>query len=81
MEEVEPMYSLMDSFRTYINRHKNIPDQRRKNYINLIRFLKKLSNTLPGDKKRIEKLKSELDDMQGIAANRTWLKEKIAELE
>jgi hypothetical protein len=81
MDETEPMYSLMDSFRTYLNRHKEIPQQKRKNYINLIRVLKKLTNITPGDKSNIEKIKKELDKMEGIAASKTWLQEKIAELE
>ncbi len=81
MEEIEPLYSLMDSFRTYLNRHKNIPAQRRRNYINLIHMLKKLINTSPGDQQRLNKLKQDLENMDGIAANMKWLQEKIAELE
>lgn len=81
MDETEALFSLMDSFRTYLNRHKEIPNQRRKNYINLIRFLKKLTNILPGDQQSISKLKQDLEKMDGIAANMKWLQEKIAELE
>lgn len=81
MEEIEPLYSLMDSFRAYLNRHKEIPIQKRKSYINLIRILKKLTNIVQGDKKEIDKLKMELENMEGIAANKDWLQEKIAELE
>ncbi len=71
----------MDSFRTYLNRHKEIPQNRRKNYTNLIRILKKFTNITPGDKSNVEKIKKELDKMEGIAASKNWLKEKIAELE
>ena len=81
MDAIEPMFSLMDSFRTYLNRHKEIPQNRRRNYTNLIRFLKKLTNTLTGDQKGIEKLKVELNNMEGIAASKNWLNDKIAELE
>ncbi|MEM1323958.1 MAG: hypothetical protein AAGG75_27100, partial [Bacteroidota bacterium] len=79
-DEIEPLYSLLESFRAYLNRHKEIPNQRRKNYLNLIKFTKKLTKVIPGDKKAIDKLKQEIDSSGGIM-NEEWLKEKIAELE
>ncbi len=79
-EEIEALYSLMESFRTYLNRHKDIPTNRRTNYLNLISFLKLLTKTGPRDKKAIEKLKQELNS-KPIAGDRKWLEEKIAELE
>ncbi len=81
MDEIEPMFSLMDSFRTYLNRHKEIPQHRRRNYTNLIRIMKKMTNITPGDSKGIKKLNAEIENMEGIAASRIWLNEKIAELE
>ena len=80
LDEIEPMISLMESLRTFVNRHKEIPVQRRKNYLNLIKFLKKIIKIHPGDKVAIEKLKNEVGEMTGIAANRAWVQEKIAEL-
>lgn len=80
MDELEPLYSLFESFRAYLNRHKDIPPQRRKNYANLIKFTKKLTKMLPGDKKAIDKLKEEIKATKNIASS-GWLKEKIAELE
>ncbi len=82
MDEVEPLYSLMDSFRTYLNRHKDFSTSRRVLYTNLIKFTKQLTKIIPGDKKAIEKLKKEVEEAEpkGIASI-TWLKEKIAELE
>lgn len=79
-DEIEPLYSLMDSFRTFLNRHNDIPERRRKSYKNLIRFTKKLTKVLPGDRKTIEKIKEEIDQIKNIASI-AWLKEKIAELE
>lgn len=81
-DEIEPLYSLMDSFRTYLNRHKNFSASRRILYTNLIKFTKQLTRIMPGDKKAIEKLKAEVAkaEEKGIASI-TWLKEKIAELE
>lgn len=81
-DEIEPLYSLMDSFRTYLNRHKDFSASRRILYTNLIKFTKQLTRIMPGDKKAIEKLKAEVAkaEEKGIASI-TWLKEKIAELE
>jgi parvulin-like peptidyl-prolyl isomerase len=81
-DEIEPLYSLMDSFRTYLNRHKDFAASRRILYTNLIKFTKQLTKIIPGDKKALDKLKKEVEEAEpkGIASI-TWLKEKIAELE
>ncbi len=79
MDEVEPLFSLLDSFSKYLNRHKEIPTNRRLNYQNLIRFTRKLTNVMPGDKPAIDKLKKEISETKVASVN--WLKEKIAELE
>ena len=80
LDELEPLYSIMESFRTFLSRKKNIPLDRKKSFIDLIRFVKKLTKILPGDQKSISKLKDEVDATKGIASEK-WLREKIAELE
>ena len=80
LDEQEPLYSLMESFRTFLSRKKNIPADRKKSFSDLIRFVKKLSKILPGDQKAITKLKTEVNTTKGIASEK-WLHEKIAELE
>lgn len=82
MDEVEPLYSLMDSFRTYLNRHKDLSAAKRTGYNLLIKFTKQLTKIIPGDTKAIEKLKKEVAEAEpkGIASY-DWLREKIAELE
>lgn len=79
-DEIEPLYSLFESFRAYLNRHKDIPVNRRRNYGNLIKFTKKLTRTIPGDEKAIKKLKEEIKNTKNIASV-NWLKEKIGEME
>lgn len=80
-DEIEPLFSLLESFRVYLNRHKHdIPQNRRQNYSNLIKFTKKLLRIIPGNIKDIQKLKQEVEATKNIAAA-NWLKEKIAELE
>ncbi len=80
IDEIEPLYSLMDSFRTYLNRHKDISTNKRRPYLNLIKFTKILTKMAPGDKKAIQKLKEEVEQTQDISSL-NWLREKIAELE
>lgn len=79
-DEIEPLYSLFESFRAYLNRHKDIPEQRKKLYANLIKYTRRLSKIIPGDKTAVEKLKKELQETKNVASL-SWLKEKLAELE
>ncbi len=79
-DEIDPLYFLMESFRVFLNRHKQLPEQRRNNYLTFIKFVKKLTQVVPNDKKGIKKLKEEIEQTQNIADIK-WLKEKIAELE
>ncbi|MBX2930021.1 MAG: hypothetical protein KF852_19465 [Saprospiraceae bacterium] len=78
-DELEPLYSLFDSLRTYINRQNNIPKDRKENYKNLIKFTKKLTRIMPGDDKALQKLKEEIATT-GNVASLNWLQEKIEEL-
>ncbi len=80
IDEIEPLYSLTESFRTYLNRHKEIPSQRKVFYLNLIKFTKRLTKVLPSDKQAISKLKTEIES-NNLIAMRNWLKDKINELD
>jgi hypothetical protein len=71
---------LLESFRVYLNRNKEIPSARKTNYKNLIKFTKKLLGLPPSDNKRLIQLKQEVESTKNIAS-RDWLLEKIAELE
>lgn len=78
--EFEPLFSLLESFRVYLNRNKEIPLARKVNYKNLIRFTKKLISIAPNNKKALIQLKTEVEATKNIPS-RDWLLEKIAELE
>lgn len=80
MDYIEPLYSLFDSFRAYLNRNKTLSDTRKLSYVNLIKFTKQLSRIIDGDFKSIEKLKSEILLEKNIASDK-WLMEKIKEKE
>ncbi len=79
-DEIEPLYSLTESFRAYIIRRKDIPETWKKPYLNLIKFTKKLVRIIPKDTTSLNKLKNEIENSGGTS-NVIWLKEKIAELE
>jgi hypothetical protein len=80
LDEMEALISLLDSFRVYLNRNKNIPNSRKTHYLNMIKVVKKLAKIIPGDSKQIEKLKKEIVELNAIAS-KGWIMEKIAELE
>lgn len=80
MDEYDALSSFLESFKKYLNRHKkSLPDNRRKNYLNLIKFVKKLINIPFGDKKAIQELEKEIQEASSIA-DINWLKSKVKEL-
>lgn len=81
LEEIDVLFSFLDAFKTYLNRHKkSLPEARRKNYLNLIKYTRKLLTIYPSDQEAIDQLKQEIKENSQIADIR-WLKEKIRELE
>lgn len=78
-DELEPLYSLFDSFRTYLNRHNEISADRKTLYLNFIRFTKRISNVKPGASQQIKKIQKEVDEEKAVI-NKKWLLEKIEEL-
>jgi hypothetical protein len=80
LDELDALHSFLDSFQVYLNRHKkSLPENRRQNYLNLVKYVRRISNMLPGDKEGIEKVESEIKNQAKIA-DKKWLIEKIREL-
>jgi hypothetical protein len=79
-DDFEALFSLCDTFRTYLNRHKDITERIRNPYLQYISFIKKLTKVTTGDKKTIEQIRQEIKDAKGVASEK-WLLEKLAELE
>lgn len=79
LDEIEPMYSLMESFRVYLQRNSKIASNRKQNYINFIKFIKKLTKLLPGDKKNITAFLEELSKTSGVVSS-DWLRRKAEDL-
>ncbi len=83
LDEDNALSALMDSFKTYLNRHKEITGDRRMLYINMIKYTKKLLKLNPGDKTEIAKIRAEIEEdnkKAGVASLR-WIYDKLAELE
>jgi len=79
LDEIEPLYSLIESFRVYLQRNNKIAINRRQNYINFIKFIKKLSKLIPGDKSNISKFLEELTNTRGVVSS-DWLRRKAEDL-
>ncbi len=79
LDEIEALGSLLDTFRVYLNRNKELPSTRRKHYLNTISIVRKLSKITNGDTKQIEKLTTEVETTQGVVS-KNWILEKLAAL-
>lgn len=80
LDEFDAMDSFSESFRVFLNRHKNISTERRQSYLNLIRYVRKLIRLAPGDKAAVRKLRREIDESRAQTVNHEWLLEKTDEL-
>jgi hypothetical protein len=81
-DEDEALSSLMDTFKSYLYRHKEISEFQRISYLNLMKYVRKFMKIIQGDKKDIENIKKEIEEDRKIGiASLKWLLEKLAELE
>ncbi len=76
LEELEALDSLIDSFRIFLRRNKLISAHHRTNYLNLTRFVKKLSRLRPDDQKKLERIKAEVAATEQVA-DMDWLRGKL----
>ncbi|MDX1910322.1 MAG: hypothetical protein SFV22_02490, partial [Saprospiraceae bacterium] len=79
-KDYEVLNSFIDSFRVFLNRHKNIPQQRRAGYLNLLKYTRRLIRLRPRDKAAVTRLKEEVQREKNNIVNYTWLVEKLEEL-
>lgn len=77
LDEFDPLYSHIDSFKAFVKRNKAITKDRKKSYLEFIKYTKDLSST-KHDKSSLNKLKVSLEKSQ--AMSKKWLLEKIDEL-
>ena len=79
LKEYIALDSLIDSFRIYIRRNKIISRDVKQQYLNMLRFVKKLSNTIRGDEKSLNKISVQIDKCKALAGKK-WILEKVEEL-
>ena len=80
LEEYSALDSFTEAFRTFLSRHKSITHQRRKSYLNLIKYTRHLTRLTPGDKAEVQKLRDEITRNKATTVNHEWLLEKLDEL-
>jgi hypothetical protein len=81
LDEFDTLDSFTESFRVFLNRHKkNLPQQVRKSYLNLIKYTRSLTRLVPRDKAAVEKLRAEITREKASTVNHEWLLEKLDEL-
>lgn len=76
LDEIEALGSLLETFRIYLNRNKELPVSRRKHYLNTIGIVRKLAKIANGDTRQIEKLTAEVEITQGVVS-KNWILEKL----
>jgi hypothetical protein len=80
LDEYLALDSLIDSFRIYLRRNRMISRDVKRQYLNVLRFVKKLSNVDPYDKQALSRIKQQVIDCKALAAKK-WLLEKVEERE
>ena len=78
MSEFDALESQLNAFKMYINREKSLTKERKLTYSNLIKYTKKLIYLTPGEKVKIQKIKTEIEQNSAIV-NKGWLLEKVKE--
>jgi hypothetical protein len=80
LDYIEALLSTLENYKVYVSRHKDIDDQRKRNNLNFIKYMRKLIKVIPGDHQAIEKIRIELENEKEIT-DQKWLREKLNELE
>jgi hypothetical protein len=79
LDEFDVLNSLLDTFKTYLTRHKELGKERCDSYLSLIKFVKKLVKIIPGDLVLINQLKNDIE-LEKNTSSKTWLLEKVNDL-
>lgn len=78
LDEIAALDSLIDSFRIYLRRNRTISKDVRQQYMNVLKFVKKLSGLAPYDKAGLEKVTKEIHECKALA-DKNWILEKVGE--
>lgn len=79
LNEFLALDSLVDSFRVYLRRNQTISKEVRQQYLNVLRFIKKMSNVRPGDLAAVAKIEQQIQACKNLA-DKGWIVQKLEEL-
>jgi len=78
-DEFNALDSLVDSFRIYLRRNKLISKSVKNQYLQFLRFVRKLISLRPGDTEELASLCTQIADCEPLMSKK-WLLEKVEEL-
>jgi hypothetical protein len=79
LQEDQALNSLIDSYSIFLRRNKLISKEVKQQYLNMLRFTRKLFLLAPYDKKGFEKTRLEIENCKSLTAKK-WLLEKADEM-
>lgn len=77
LDEFDAMDSQLDSMTTYLRR-KQLSDLHKDNFGNIVRYVRQLNRMAPGDKKKLAKLKTKIEETSPLTEKK-WLLERLEE--
>ncbi len=80
LNEFLALDSMIDSFRIYLMRNKLISKEVRRQYLNVLRFVRKLSTIILGNREAIIQIRRDIDACK-MLADKNWILSKLQELE
>ena len=75
LEEFDLLESHLDTFRQFIRR-RELSDYHRRNYMNIIAFVKKIMTLMPGDRQGKNAMRTEIEQAE-VLTEREWLLEQL----
>lgn len=79
LDEYDSMFYFINSYKAFLRRNKKITPKRKSSFLNFVNVISKLANLEKRDKKELNKIKIEIEEMDYLL-NRKWLLEKVEEL-
>ncbi len=76
LSEHDALNSLLDTFKTFLNRHKELTKERSDSYLSLIKYVKKMMKIIHGEKEKIDILIKDIESASNLAS-KSWLLEKV----
>ena len=79
LDDFEPLLALIGSFRVYLKRNRKISDYQRTIYLNLIKYVRKITRIKLGSRLSAKSILEEVQEL-GKVADQRWLEQKLTEL-